>query len=174
MILYGNYGPASWRASNKRVARFIPRGRLALYGRNATATRGDAEIPIKGVAALEASIVVGFNVGGKPRWHLKDAVRVVLGVKRTAGLSAGSTFLSQHGYYQPDVRSKTVGEKGVRIILLNSYDLLSQARFTAHVRAVARTLRIKLRQDEVIVSITKNGRVIKQWRDYTPVRGKTP
>src|ERR1039458_1038395 len=121
MILYGNYGPSAWHASRQRVARFVPHGRPAYYGAPA---RGDAEIPIKGVAALEAAIVVGFNVGGKPRWHLSDAVRVVLAAKRAAGLSAGSTFLSQRGYYQPDVRHKAIGEKGVRVILLNSYDLL--------------------------------------------------
>lgn len=173
MILHGNYGPSAWHASRGRIARFIPRGRLVYWGGKPTrATRGDAEIPVKGVATLEAAIVVGFNVGGKPRWSMRDAVRVVLAAKRAAGLSADSTFQSQWGYYQPDTHSKTIGERGTRVILLNSYDLLPEKRFVAHVRTVAQALRVKLRQEEVIVTITKNGRVVRQWRDYTPVRGR--
>ena len=171
MILFGNYGPSGWHLRGGAYATFRPTGRMVYVGRNPNKKHGEVVVKTRSAETLQARIIVGLNVAGKPRWRLGDVQRVVLAEKHNAGLGAGASFLMQYGIYQEKRGDHVDREKSVQVILLNLYDGLTQARFLAHIRKVAEALRIKLKQDAVLVQVTRAGRVVPggEWQERKPI-----
>jgi hypothetical protein len=169
MILSGNYGPIGWRSSKGAHSVFRPKGRMLYAGRSPT-RRADMAMGVTGDASLQARIIVGFNVAGKPKWTLRDVQNIVLAEKHKAGLGAGASFLMQYGIYQEKRGDKVDRERSAQIILLNLFDGLPQRAFIAHVRKIARALRIRLQQDAVLVQVTRLGRVVRggEWQERRP------
>lgn len=112
-----------------------------------------------------ARIMVGFNVGGAPRYTISDLRRVVARSLSGAKLMIGSTFIPQEGFYQPAITVKPVAEHGAQVVILNFYDKLSAARFVANVRGLARAIRRDMQQSEVLVWVTYAGRVVRAWSE---------
>jgi hypothetical protein len=170
MILFGNYGPSAWHLRGGVYATFRPTGRMVFAGRNPNKKHGEVVVKTRGAETLQARIIVGLNVAGKPHWRLSDVQRVVLAQKHAAGLGGGASFLMQHGIYQEARGDKIDREKSVQVILLNLFDGLSQRTFLTHIRKLAETLRIKLKQDAVLVQVTRDGRVVPggEWQERKP------
>lgn len=175
MILFGNYGSSGWRLKGGVHATFRPVGRMYYVGRSPNirgSTRGDVAIAVSGPSQLEARIIVGFNVDGKPRWRLRDVQNIVLREKHAEGLGAGASFLMQHGIYQETKKAHVDRERGCQIVLLNLYDKLTLRQFLVHIHRMARVLRTKLRQDAVLVQVTAGGRPVRggSWQERASVR----
>ncbi len=124
---------------------------------------GSRAIAMQGADLWAARIMVGFNVGGSPKWTIADLRRVVARSLSGAGLMIGSTFVPQEGFYQPAITVKPVAEQGAQVIILNFYDKLPPARFVANVKALARSIRRNLQQSEVLVWVTYRGRTVRAW-----------
>lgn len=162
--IYGNIGQASYKSRGSRSWGFIPTGRVRRIGEGPNrATRANMAEPVRGEHQLQAKIIVGFNVGSKQRWHMRDLENTVLRIRKAQGLTAGATFLSQRGIYQTRVGGPLVRENGGQVILLNIWDGLAPRAFVDRVRSLAVGLVKKLHQDSVIVEVTRGGRVVKQW-----------
>ncbi len=126
---------------------------------------GSRAIPMQGADLWAARIMVGFNVGGAPRWTVKDLRGVVARSLSSAKLMIGSTFIPQSGFFQPAILIKPVEEDGAQVVIFNFYDKLTPARFVSNVKALARTIRRNLQQSAVLVWVTYRGRVVRAWAE---------
>jgi hypothetical protein len=164
MTIYGNIGASAFKVRRGVVVVWRPKGRLRCVGRRAT----KGQFAVEGVKQLQARLFVGLNVGGKPRWSLADVVRLVLRARHAQGRSAGATFLAQKGVYQVNPKAPIDRENSVQIILMNLYDGLPERTFLTDVRKLAKCLTRGLKQEQIIVEVSRGGRVVQTYVEVLP------
>lgn len=106
---------------------------------------------------LAARIIVGFNVGDKPKWELKDVIPIVKRVRKEQGYPPNSTFVLQEGLYQHREPEKgVVQEKGTQVIIIDEWGTPPE-QFDREMVELAETLARELQQKEVILEIQERG-----------------
>jgi len=107
-------------------------------------------------ALISARLFIGMNVGGKPKWKVKDIVTRVAKALRSVGLPPDSSYLSQVGVWSSIETGKMEQEKSVQVILLN-FKEPSLRKWTEKVGDVAESVRVALSQEAVYGEVQKNG-----------------
>jgi len=113
-------------------------------------------------------IIVGFNVGGKARWTMKDLEKIVRDVRTKQIGAPDSTFVAQTGMYtHHDVggrKGRTVTEEGAQVLIKNLPHLgTSLHEFRQQMEALAETICRKLKQEMVIVDWQERGKSEEEW-----------
>ena len=165
MTIHANIGAKAFRVGRKRVL-FIPKGPRYRIGR--LTRRQSADFAVTGEKQLVGRLFVGLNVGGKPRWTMREVVNAVLKIRHSQGRSAGATFVAQQGVYQPSPSAPVDQEKSVQIILMNLYDGLPERTFKSDMHNLAKALTRQLHQEQIIGEVQKGGRVIDEFVETAP------
>jgi hypothetical protein len=161
--LEANIGRFSW-GHRGDIGWFSPNGKLYVHGEEERLTPNVKNWSAK-KALYAARIIVGFNVGRKPRWTMDDVVRIVRRVRKQQVGDPASTFVLQRGIYThtetEDGERLTVDEKGAQIFLLNTPELgTSVTVFKKQMEDLAEILATDLRQEAVILEIQRGGRTL--------------
>lgn len=151
-VIPANIGPTAWPGGS-----FRPYGRVFTFGARTN--------PAQHLGKLwSARFMVGFNVGGRPRWKMKNIVDFVLAAR---AVRPDATFIATHGIYTSDEPPHVVvREKGAQVIILNTQGLDEQT-FTDEMVALAEIICRQFRQEKVIVEIQYGG-VIQDAISVTP------
>lgn len=101
-----------------------------------------------------ARIFVGFNVGDETVYDMDDLVEIVQAVRERQTGSPASSFVSQRGIYQ-HADGAVVDEPGAQVIIINMGE--SPQKFRRQMTDLAETIARKMKQEEVVVEIQRNG-----------------
>jgi len=105
-----------------------------------------------------ATLYVGFSVGDKPTWTMKQLVPLVKKIRKQQVGHPDSTFLYQRGVYTHKSDGKVITEDGAQVILLNVDPVTRKFyEFRRHMITLAETIAKKFKQETIIVNIEKNG-----------------
>jgi len=110
-------------------------------------------------AILAARILVGFNVGARKQWKMKDVIGIVQDVRAKQKRKPDASFVAQQGIYTSSVSGKTVVEDGAQIIIVN-LDRDPMPKFRKHMERLAETLARRLKQELVLLEIQKAGQTV--------------
>ena len=145
-----NPGTFYWKVPHKpRGGMFRPNGRLTYHGMHINPDHGSSEKTRAG------RIIVGFNVGGEPKYGMEDLIRIVKRVRQEQVGNPSSTFIAQTGICQHH-SGDVVTEQGAQVIIIDTMSTKRKA-FTRQMVELAETIARELEQEEVIVEIQKNG-----------------
>lgn len=139
--------------------RFRPQGPLHVHGDKKILVVS-ARVRRTGVRLLTARFLVGFNVHGSPRWTEDDLIRMFVEIRASQGRSAGASFLTQRGVWQPIGGRREPDEQGAQIIVLNE-DSISKATFIDEMASLGEELVRRMDQDAIYLDIQKAGLVIE-------------
>lgn len=143
----------------QRGARFKPFGSIETHGGRG---HGDMALPRTGNRLLAARFFVGFNVDGKPHWTQKDLIRMFTQMRQRQGRTAGATFMTQRGIWQPVGAKLTPDEKGAQVVVLNE-DQLNKPQFIREMVDIGEELARRMKQGEIFLDIQKAGVVDKSF-----------
>lgn len=167
MRIHADIGPIVIRGKG----RFKPVGPIYIRGKDHFKPEGRSRIsgPDHGVVAarrertgtrlLAARFLVGFNVNGKPHWTEEDLIRLFVEIRETQARSAGATFLSQRGIWQPFGGRREPDEQGAQIVIMNE-DELDEKTFTDEMVFLGEQLARAMDQDAIYLDIQRSGLVI--------------
>jgi hypothetical protein len=113
-----------------------------------------------GSRLLSARFLVGFNVHGEHHWTEDDLIRFFIEIREKQGRSAGATFLSQRGIWQPIGGRREPDEEGAQIIILNE-DELDERTFIDEMASLGEELARRMDQDAIYLDIQRAGLVIE-------------
>ena len=150
MIIPAYLGEAVHHLKNGRVCRFRPEGPYYFgegeYHENPIEDYGEG-----GVRA--ARLIIGLNVGRKPKWTPKQVMEKVYKWRKAKGLPGSMTVIAQLGIYE-DTKNRKISERSVQVILL---DLGGDEKFVENVLKMAEEFCTSLKQEQIIVEIQKSG-----------------
>jgi len=110
-----------------------------------------------------ARIFVGFNIGLRQGFTLKNLIALVRRVRIEQTGLPNSTFLTQKGIYtytSGKYAGKFTQEKGAQVIILNVPPTqVSKKDFEAQMQKLAEIIAKKFTQEQVVLEIQKNGQV---------------
>lgn len=152
--------PINPRAVAWRGGSFRPNGKTITVNVGRRARRNPFDDLGEGM--LSARLIVGFNVGERPTWKLKDLVEFVKKdrLKRKADPSA--TFLAQRGVYRHQDGERVVSEDGAQVFILNLSGL-SEAKFVAEMKKLAERVTRAFKQESTILEVQMDGVRRKGW-----------
>jgi hypothetical protein len=139
--------------------RFKPVGPLREHGSSRVSGRQSRT----GSQLLAARFLIGFNVNREPRWTESDLIQFFIAIREAQGRSAGATFFSQRGIWQPLGGARDPDEEGAQILILNE-DGLDEEAFTDEMATLGEELARKMEQDVVLLDIQKRGVVVTSLR----------
>jgi len=175
-LIRANTRRFSWCDPKGNTGSFEPKGTLWISGdgENAEALAPNPRGWRSSKPLWSARILVGFNVGGKPKWKMDDVVKIVRSVRVEQVGNPGASFLYQKGLYSSEARiadpsdPRIVSEDGAQIVILNLESFGTSAKaFEQQMVELAETLAEKLRQDEVILEMQRSG-ISKSTSGITP------
>lgn len=166
-----NIGPFSW--GGPHPGSFQPIGKITYVGDadkltgELSARRANPAAKTRRVSA-GVRIIVGFNVGGTPRWEMVDLVRIVRRVRTKQVGQPDSTFVAQTGMYTHTgakaKRGKVVTESGGQVIIKNLPHLKTDDQeFQEQMLELAETIARELEQEIVIVDYQERGLSVEEW-----------
>jgi hypothetical protein len=115
-----------------------------------------------GKTIYSARIFVGFKVGNKTRWSVKDLIRVMKAIRKRQGRRPDSSFIAQEGLYTSSRTGETIDEKGAQVMIINMVKL-SLKEFTDEMIELAEEIARQLKQEEVVLQVQKNGMDYRTW-----------
>lgn len=127
---------------------FIPNGKLHWVG--------DRTNPVGqhlGRNSISARMFVGFNVGGHPKYHLKDLVPIIVRVREKQTGDPSASFVAQTGVYKHH-DGPVVTEKSAQVLIFSGE---TEKKLTREMVELAETVAKKLHQESVIVEIQRGG-----------------
>lgn|SRR5574341_423928 len=139
-----------------RGKRFRPEGRLRSHGTQNVSGRTQRT----GTRLLAARFLVGFNVHGKPHWTEDDVIQMFVELREKQGRSAGASFLTQRGIWQPLGGRREPDEQGAQILVLNE-DELDETTFIDEMASLGEELCRRMDQDAIYLDIQRAGLVIE-------------
>ncbi len=170
-------GPTRYFNEEGVALKFTPAGKVYEIGdASSWYTRSYKENPIKSAhnrSVQGARIIVGFNVGIEEKWKMDDIIDIVFDVRRQQVESAiedkdakphplggdvGVTFLAQKGIWQAVREKKVYPENGAQVMIMNII-AEKKSRFRDDMVEIAEELARKLKQNAVIVEMSKNGAI---------------
>jgi len=159
IALEANIGRFSWGHKGD-IGWFSPNGKLYPHGEAPLVHNGKNWRATKPLYA--ARLIVGFNVGSKPRWKMDDVVRIVRRERKKQVGDPAATFVLQRGIYSHTVNVEgkrlVVDEQGAQIFIVNIPDFETTVReFQRQMEDLAETLATDLRQEAVILEIQRGG-----------------
>jgi hypothetical protein len=131
--------------------RFRPKGKLYTYEEPVL----ENPLQREGGGGLAARFFVGLNVGKKKAYSIDDIVAIVTRVRRKQGHQADASILAQKGLYE-DKKGRLIVEQSVQVILID-FSGATKETFKAEMGELGEELRIKLRQEKVILEIQRRG-----------------
>ncbi len=150
-----NIGPLHW--SGPFGGWFRPEGQLGVVNDDGRLFGLDATRRWTSADTLSARIIVGFNVGDRPRWSIDDLIPLVQEIRMEQTGDPSASFLAQRGIYQhSDPRRGVVTEDSAQIIIIDTHGL-SEGVFEEQMIELAGDIAERLKQEEVIVEIQRNG-----------------
>lgn len=148
-----NLGTLRW--SGPFGGSFRPEGKLTHVGTRPVAGLGRTAWTSSDT--LAARIIVGFNVGSRPVYQMKDLIKLVKRVREEQHADPSATFIAQQGIYQhKDPAQGTVIEDGGQVVIID-LDGLGEGAFEGQMIEVAEVIAREFEQETVIVEIQKNG-----------------
>ena len=135
---------------------FQPTGRRSYHGNRDYLSNPKNWSDTEG-RTLVARLFVGFNVGKKTVYKMRDLVKIVRRVRKDQTGDPSSTFVSQHGIYRHKT-GEVVEEPGAQVIIINTGGV-SAKRFNKQMAKLAETIASKMKQEEVVVEIQRGGLV---------------
>lgn len=167
--IIANFGSLSWGGPYPGM--FRPQGKLQYHGDTDQLFR---EIGHTNPASRSrkvsagARIIVGFNVGKKPRWTMADLVSVVRKVRIRQVGQPDATFVAQTGMYTHQgltaKKGVVVTEKGGQVLIKNLPHLKTgEAEFKAQMIELAEEICRALKQEIVIVDYQERGLSVEEW-----------
>lgn len=146
-----NPGPFYWNNPRKRNGggMFHPSGPMQRHGAHPNPGLWSSK------TTRAARIIVGFNVGGEPKWTLDDLIPIVKRVRTEQVGNPSSSFIAQRGVYQHH-SGQIVTEDGAQVIIIDTFGTAKQ-KFERQMVELAEIVCRELQQDEAIVEIQKNG-----------------
>lgn len=103
---------------------------------------------------FSARLFVGFNVGDKTVYEMKDLVALVRQVREQQTGDPSASFVYQHGIYKHEA-GQIVEEPGAQVIIINMGS--SPEQFIAQMVELAESIARDMSQEEVVVEIQRNG-----------------
>jgi hypothetical protein len=110
-----------------------------------------------------ARLLVGLNVGKKPKWTIEDIIPVVQEVRLAQVGDAGASLLLQYGIYtwtDEKGRRQTTDEKSAQVIVIN-YVGVAEKKFEQQMVELGEELARRFKQQVVPIEVQRNG--IVQW-----------
>jgi len=157
-----HHGPVVHKLKSGREMAWEPRGALiVIFAPAPSSGRGAREDRIEdwGNGGLTARLFVGLSVGQQPTYGLNDVVTATRDFRLARKQPADASFIAQKGIYT-DKRGEQVTENSVQIIIFASPGTtLSQLQ--EQMAALAKNLRRKFDQDQIIVELQERG-VVQQ------------
>ena len=138
--------------------RFRPIGRHTVHGPREHFL--SARRQRTGNRLLSARFLVGFNVHGHSKWTEEDLIEFFVEIRAKQKRSAGASFLTQRGIWQPLGGHREPDEQGAQILVLNE-DQLDQEVFIDEMSALGEELCRKMDQDAIYLDVQKAGVVIE-------------
>jgi hypothetical protein len=138
--------------------RFRPVGRHTVHGPKEHFL--SARKQRTGNRLLSARFLVGFNVHGHPHFTEEDLIKFFVEIRSKQNRSAGASFLTQRGIWQPLGGRREPDEQGAQILVLNE-DQLDQETFIDEMSALGEELCRKMDQDAIYLDIQKSGVVVE-------------
>ena len=148
--------PVRWREGE-----FVPQGCFKVHGKYRE--QNNPRTWTASGPTYAARIIVGFKRKGKRAATLDSLVRVVRRVRQEQVGDPSSSFLTQRGIYRHG-SGKIVDEPGAQVVLINVPQFnTTPKKFEAQVEELAEAIVVTLEQDEVIVEIQRDGRVVRSF-----------
>ena len=157
-VLHASAGPFFFTFKGKRIL-FIPRGSLHWYKK--ARRQGSPVVDLTGNALLSARLVVGLSVRKKAVWNWKDVERIVVNTRKRQGRKPDSSIVTQNGVYRSEEHGEDVFERSIQVLIAN-LEGDGKARFTSDMRALAEVLRVRLKQEIVILEIQDKGIIVRK------------
>ena len=107
-----------------------------------------------------ARLLVGFNVGAKPRWRMSQLVAFVKKYRIERDEDPSATFFYTKGIYRGS--GGVVDEDGAQIVVLDFSG--KPKRFIKQMRKLGMAIVRKFKQEEVIVQIQRDGGHYRAWK----------
>jgi hypothetical protein len=128
-----------------RRLRFKQKGTAKSYG-----AKPNPAIRREGPRLLAARFLVGFNVGGKPKWKLDDLIEVVTDYHK-----GGMSFVAQKGVWAP-LDGPRDEEDSAQVIIMNDAGV-DKTPFVDGMVTLGETIASRLQQSEVFLDIQERG-----------------
>lgn len=145
MVINARTGPFMFSAG-RHWGFFYPQGKLTVIDNP----------PIwKEARPWAARLIVGFNVGRRPRWKLADLLPIVKRVRTRQSGDPAATFLAQKGIYKHARSGLVVTENGAQVFIIAHRT--TPAIFRRQMIALAETIARELRQAEVVLELQHGG-----------------
>lgn len=181
MIIPAYLGEVTHHLKDGRVMHFKPTGPLLFYGNAAaeiskavaSANEARRENPIDSLGkggTRGARIIVGLNVGKVPTYTPEQVMELVYQIRKASGASGNVSVLAQLGIYE-DKKGHKIPERSVQVIIL---DLSGENDFIEKMQALTEELRIRLRQEEVILELQRGGVVEEVFTSRQPRQDEPP
>ncbi len=112
-----------------------------------------------------ARLLVGLNVGKKPKWTIKDIIPVVREIRLAQVGDAGASVLLQYGIYtwfDKKGERQTTDEKSAQVIIINFSHLgVAPKTFEGQMVELGEQLARRFKQQVIPIEMQRNG--IVQW-----------
>lgn len=152
MILPAFIGEAVHHLRDGSVRRFRPTGPLLTYRAPPRGASEDIEHFGKG-GTQAARIIVGLNVGTTPTYTPEYVIDLVYKIRKAQSASGDVSVLAQLGIYE-DSEGRRIDEQSVQIVIL---DLGGEKNFKQAMLDLGEELRIRMKQERVIIEMQKGG-----------------
>ena len=167
--IIANLGPVSW--GGPYPGAFRPYGKLQYHGNPEQLFRElRQQNPAQRSRRVSAGarIIVGFNVGKKPRWSMDDLIKIVREVRIRQVGQPDATFVAQTGMYtHHGVTAKkgvVVTEDGAQVLIKNLPHLnTDESEFQEQMIELTEIIATKLKQEIVIVDYQERGISVEEW-----------
>jgi len=161
-VILADNRPASWSEPDGWGS-FRPNGPLSRSGYVPNPAAWTTDKPV-----WAARLFVGFKVGKKQKYKMKDLVPIVQRVRKQQTGNPGSSFISQRGLYKHERTGEVIDEKGAQVIIINTPDMKTgKKKFIEQMIELAEEIASSLKQELVIVEIQRNG-ISQQTIGVTP------
>jgi hypothetical protein len=155
LFLHANTRALTWHREGGGGS-FVPSGKRTYFGDRAVLDYRRNPVRWDSTETHAARLIVGFNVGGEPRWSVEDVIPIVAAVRKDQGDKQGATFLYQKGLYRHHVSGQLVEENGAQVVIIDVWGTPREA-FHTEMMTLAETLAARLEQEEVILEFQVNG-----------------
>jgi hypothetical protein len=156
-VIPANLGVLYWSNPRKGWGSFRPTGEVMIINPGAHPNPVERR---PGQRTVSARFFVGFNVGSKPTWKVKDIIKIVQQVRSEQGRPADASFIAQKGIYSSGIDRSVVVEDGAQIVIFN-FTKDSAAKFTEQMIALGKALRKVLKQERIILETQRAGVTIE-------------